>query len=588
MSLSKVLNTDNIIINTMICLSIPIILQYIVSIRSKLSGYIEKIMMKSFNLMASRHIIYRYRVEGPSCYRTKKANRNDLLQRAVMMYISYISSIDKLQFDDADVSFMALEEENESNSYHDYHNPKKIGNSQVEELKRLKLLSLPSENIWANLKNDINLLISDGVDQCNMIKNGDNPLPVQIRRDFYFEAKNPGGSDRIDSFLNEAVDWYINSLNQEEDNNRYLYIVQNQEDIADSKNQMHHNSDKETSTIQYKRYTLSDSKKFSNLFFPEKEALQNLLDNFQNRQGKYSIDGYPHKLGLLLWGAPGTGKTSLMRALAQYLGRNIVSVNLSQIKTNQQLFDIIHNREYSVQNLEFPVKLTFKDVIFVFEDIDACSDIVLSRDKETNNDYEDDPVKDSLSAVAAVVAAVNSKNYDKDKKDQEMLLDKLNLSGLLNVLDGIVDTPNRVIVMTTNHPEKLDSALIRPGRIDKTIYMGLIKAKSAAKMIQHYFALNELEKSHIARLEILLGHSTIKWGTLKDKGTPAYLEQKCCECSTVDELLDSLEGKFVEKQFFERESPLKLDRSFSKHGIFAIDGQLISTTSSQCRRAVSC
>jgi len=52
-----------------------------------------------------------------------------------------------------------------------------------------------------------------------------------------------------------------------------------------------------------------------------------------------------------------------------------------------------------------------------------------------------------MSAVAAVVAAVNSKNYEKDKKDQEMLLDKLNLSGLLNVLDGIVDTPNRVIVM---------------------------------------------------------------------------------------------------------------------------------------------
>ncbi|KAF0691357.1 hypothetical protein As57867_017338, partial [Aphanomyces stellatus] len=43
--------------------------------------------------------------------------------------------------------------------------------------------------------------------------------------------------------------------------------------------------------------------------------------------------------------------------------------------------------------------------------------------------------------------------------------DKLNLSGLLNVLDGVVDSPGRILIMTTNHPEKLDPALIRPGRV---------------------------------------------------------------------------------------------------------------------------
>ncbi|EFJ51652.1 hypothetical protein VOLCADRAFT_116304 [Volvox carteri f. nagariensis] len=47
--------------------------------------------------------------------------------------------------------------------------------------------------------------------------------------------------------------------------------------------------------------------------------------------------------------------------------------------------------------------------------------------------------------------------------------DDLNLAGLLNVLDGVVDTPNRIVIMTTNHPEKLDPALIRPGRINKKV-----------------------------------------------------------------------------------------------------------------------
>ncbi len=47
--------------------------------------------------------------------------------------------------------------------------------------------------------------------------------------------------------------------------------------------------------------------------------------------------------------------------------------------------------------------------------------------------------------------------------------DELNLAGLLNVLDGVVDTPGRIVIMTTNHPEQLDPALIRPGRINKKV-----------------------------------------------------------------------------------------------------------------------
>ena len=65
--------------------------------------------------------------------------------------------------------------------------------------------------------------------------------------------------------------------------------------------------------------------------------------------------------------------------------------------------------------------------------------------------------------------------------------DQLNLAGLLNVLDGVVDTPNRIVIMTTNHPEKLDPALIRPGRINKKIYMGRIKCEQALAMMAHYF-----------------------------------------------------------------------------------------------------
>merc|ERR1719473_2604080 len=65
--------------------------------------------------------------------------------------------------------------------------------------------------------------------------------------------------------------------------------------------------------------------------------------------------------------------------------------------------------------------------------------------------------------------------------------DKLNLSGLLNVSDGVVDTPERILIMTTNHPEQLDPALIRPGRVDKKILLGYMNPHNVTGMIEHYF-----------------------------------------------------------------------------------------------------
>jgi mitochondrial chaperone BCS1 len=70
-------------------------------------------------------------------------------------------------------------------------------------------------------------------------------------------------------------------------------------------------------------------------------------------------------------------------------------------------------------------------------------------------------------------------------------------SGLLNVLDGVVDTPGRIVVMTTNHPEVLDPALIRPGRINKKVYMGYLHAQEALQMVRHYFPDGELSDEQV-------------------------------------------------------------------------------------------
>lgn len=64
---------------------------------------------------------------------------------------------------------------------------------------------------------------------------------------------------------------------------------------------------------EYSRYRLSDEKTFDSLFFPEKDNLLKLLRHFLDRTGKYAIKGYPHKLGILLHGPPGTGMSEFGR-----------------------------------------------------------------------------------------------------------------------------------------------------------------------------------------------------------------------------------------------------------------------------------
>merc|ERR1719426_472611 len=90
--------------------------------------------------------------------------------------------------------------------------------------------------------------------------------------------------------------------------------------------------------------------------------------------------------------------------------------------------------------------------------------------------------------------------------------DKLNLSGLLNVLDGVVDTPERIVVMTSNHPEVLDPALIRPGRIDQKLFLGHMKAHNVIRMIEHYFqlGLDGLDEALATRVRIAVNGDELK------------------------------------------------------------------------------
>jgi len=128
--------------------------------------------------------------------------------------------------------------------------------------------------------------------------------------------------------------------------------------------------------------------------------------------------------------------------------------------------------------------------------------------------------------VTVDASTVLSKDRMKSMFEDE---DKLDLAGLLNVLDGVVDSPNRIVIMTTNHPEKLDPALVRPGRINKKMLLGYLYLPEAEKMVEHYFG-----PMSVRQRERMGGLFT------PNVFTPAQVEQLCAEYDTVDDFLIGL------------------------------------------------
>jgi len=112
--------------------------------------------------------------------------------------------------------------------------------------------------------------------------------------------------------------------------------------------------------------------------------------------------------------------------------------------------------------------------------------------------------------------------------------DALSLSGLLNVLDGVIDTPGRIVIMTSNCPDMLDPALIRPGRVDKQLMLGYMGPEDVASMLEHYFQ-TALTDKQLRRVVLAVGRTSTR------KFTPAEVEQMASEYDDLEDMLLALE-----------------------------------------------
>ncbi|KAM0313543.1 hypothetical protein ACHAO8_005347 [Botrytis cinerea] len=189
----------------------------------------------------------------------------------------------------------------------------------------------------------------------------------------------------------------------------------------------------------------------------------------------YSNRGIPYRRGYLLHGPPGTGKSSLSFAIAGYFKLKIYIVSLNSGSMNEETLSTLF--------AELP-----KQCVVLLEDIDTAG-LTHTRDNDEDEDSsefdeEAGPASPLTKATKAMEAMAN-KNGDKDHSG------KVSLSALLNVIDGVASQEGRILIMTTNHIEKLDEALIRPGRVDMTVHFDLATKENMEQIFRSIYATLE-------------------------------------------------------------------------------------------------
>jgi hypothetical protein len=228
----------------------------------------------------------------------------------------------------------------------------------------------------------------------------------------------------------------------------------------------------------YTKTKFTTNRNFDNVFFEERKQVQERTKFFLEHREWYDKKGIPYTLGFLFHGPPGCGKTSTVKAIAAEGRRHIINIQLSEIKTKAQLQHLFFNDDIHVYNGTNTEKYTIpvSERLYVIEDIDAMGDAVLRREWK-----KPQPIAKPKGEEDAWL--------DRQKESEK---EQLDLSFLLNLLDGTLEANGRILIITTNFPERIDRALIRPGRVDMIIHFKKCNRTVMQEMINSFFDVTDV------------------------------------------------------------------------------------------------
>ena len=272
------------------------------------------------------------------------------------------------------------------------------------------------------------------------------------------------------SFLDRIKTDYLESIKEKRLSKKFIYSLEKTEYET-------------TSRECWMECEFESNRKFENTFFERKDEIIEQIDFFINNKSWYDKMGIPYNLGICLHGIPGTGKTSFVKALANYTNRNIIQLSLKLIETKQQLVSFFYEKMYTETN---KTPCGFYDKIILLEDVDCASDILFQRNEQENN-INNKKTETQTYTIKTGDSMESSKQLFENIKIDNKNKNKVTLDDVLNLFDGVCETPGRIIIITTNYYSKLDNAFTRPGRFDITIEMKKANREMICDMFFMFF-----------------------------------------------------------------------------------------------------
>lgn len=299
-------------------------------------------------------------------------------------------------------------------------------------------------------------------------------------------------ANQIKEFIENISKEYVMQLENSRSNKRFMYTL-TKTNYSDSYEKM----------SCWRENEFQSAKTFDHVFFEGKRDVIQKIQFFLENKAWYDKYGIPYTLGIGMYGPPGTGKTSFIKALMNMVkDRHLINMPLSIIQTKSQLNEFYYESRFNDMNSDHSIG--FDKKIIVIEDIDCVGDIVMERSNtgsvatpssESNEESEfteiafdekidamDDKIKDLIKKN---IVDESKKIINKCTKKE----DTITLDDILNLWDGIIETPGRILVISSNHYDKLDCAIRRPGRIDITLSMNNATRPIITEMFENFFHL---------------------------------------------------------------------------------------------------
>jgi hypothetical protein len=300
--------------------------------------------------------------------------------------------------------------------------------------------------------------------------------------------------------INNIVKNYLIKMTNKLGNNIYYFSELPTTVYRDSQGRV--DSSKLPDCLHFTMKPFITNRSFKNLFGKDINIIRKRVEFFRDNKDWYDDKGVPYTLGILVSGSPGSGKTSIIKCIANEMKRHIINIHLSDTMTKSQIENLFYNEQIHVtQNGKTDTyTIPINKRIYVLEDVDCQCDIILDRGNETAEQVlarknaelkkEIEKLKFALSEMSngkKMVMTGSSAPPPIESKKDDGSNQKITLSFLLNLFDGVLETPGRITFMTTNFLDKLDKAFTRPGRIDVIGKFGFADHSQLIAIIEHRY-----------------------------------------------------------------------------------------------------